>query len=85
MCSFQKKLISQYRSEGWDVVKTIRLNKAGYPDLMLMRYGVTEWVESKEANDTLKPLQKKMIDKLIKNGFKACCIQEGKGVIYPIH
>ena len=84
MPSFQEKLIKEYESNGYDVIKTIRLNKTGYPDLFLFKDGVTEFIESKEYKDELSELQKLRIDQLIKNGFKACCIQDKKGIIYPI-
>lgn len=79
---FQSKMIKQYTKEGYKVLKTIRLNENGYPDLILLRDGVTIWVEIKEANDTLKPLQKLRIDELKAMGFEAYCLQEGKGKIY---
>lgn len=80
--SFQQELIKEYESKGYTVLKTIRLNKSGYPDLMCMKKGKTIWIESKEPNDTLKPLQKLRIDQLRKDGFEAYAIQKFKGVIY---
>jgi hypothetical protein len=47
-----------------------------------MKEGKVLWIESKEPNDTLKPLQKLRIDELRKNGFRAYCIQKNKGIIY---
>lgn len=43
----------------------------------------TIFIEIKEAKDTLKPLQKLRIDQLNKEGFKAFCLQDKKGLIYP--
>ena len=82
--SYQTECIKQFEKEGFTVIKTIRLNKSGYPDLMCMKKGITIWVEVKEPGDTLKPLQKKIIDELIANGFKAFCLKKGKGKIYPL-
>lgn len=81
--SYQTKIMDEYKSKGYIVIKTIRLNKSGYPDLFLFKNGVTKFIESKEAKDTLKPLQKLRIDQLIKQGFDAKCLQDGKGQIYP--
>tara|TARA_R110000765_G_scaffold53454_2_gene107168 strand:+ start:93 stop:266 length:174 start_codon:yes stop_codon:yes gene_type:complete len=53
------------------------------PDLFLFKAGVTIFIECKELNDTLKPLQKYRIDELIKQGFDAFCLQDKKGIIYP--
>jgi len=78
MSKFQTKTINKLKKKGWKVLKTIRLNESGYPDLICMRQGVTIWVECKEKNDTLKPLQQFRINELKKNGFNAFVEQDGK-------
>ena len=80
--SYQKEIIKQYEAEGYDVVKTIRLNKSGYPDVIAMKDGVSIWIECKESNDTLKPLQRLRIQQLRNNGFQAFATQKGKGIIF---
>jgi len=80
--SYQLEIILEWESKGYTVVKTIRLNKSGYPDIMAMKNGKTVWIEVKEAKDTLKPLQKHRIDQLRADGFEAFCTQKGKGKIY---
>lgn len=80
--SYQNKLISKFQKEGYTVIKLIRCNVTGIPDLMLLKEGVTKFVEVKEDNDTLKPLQRYWIDKLRKEGFEANCYQASKGIIY---
>jgi hypothetical protein len=50
---------------------------------MCLKDGKTVWIEIKEPTDTLKPLQKKRIDELIKIGFEAYCLKKNKGKIYP--
>lgn len=84
MSKFQTELIKKYEAEGYTVLKTIRLNRSGYPDLMLLKNGKVIWIESKEGKDTLKPLQKKRIDELRANGFEAFCLHAENGLIYPI-
>lgn len=70
--------------KGYTVLKTIRLGANGYPDLLCMKLGEVDiWIECKEPNDTLKPLQKFRIDELNQLGKKAFCCQNGKGIIYP--
>lgn len=83
MSKFQNKIIKKYKSKGWIVIKTIKLSDSGYPDLFLFKNGKTIFIEVKEKTDTLKELQKFRIDELIKQGFKAFCLQDGKGIIYP--
>lgn len=80
--TYQQQLIKEYTVKGYKVLKIIRLNENGYPDLLCLKDGESLWIESKEANDTLKPLQKKRIDELRKNGFEAICMQKGKGIIF---
>ena len=81
---FQTKVIKQYEADGWLAIKTIRLNKNGFPDLFLFKNGVTMFIECKEGKDVLKPLQKLRIDELISNGFEAFCLHDVKGKIYPL-
>ena len=72
------------QSKGFEVIKVLRFSTTGYPDLLCVKLGeIDHWIECKESNDTLKPLQKFRIDQLNKLGKKAYCLQDGKGVIYP--
>ena len=80
--SYQSKLINKKEAEGYLVIKTIRLNKSGYPDLILLKDGITTFIEVKEGNDFLSPLQKFRIDELRSKGFDAYCLHETKGKIY---
>lgn len=80
--TFQQEVIKEYESQGYLVLKTIRLNKSGYPDLMCLKHGETLWIECKEANDKLSMLQKKRILELRKLGFGAMALQKGKGLIF---
>jgi Holliday junction resolvase len=79
---FQSKIINKLKSKGWTVVSVVKLSLNGYPDILAMKQGKMLWIESKEVNDTLKPLQKLRIDELRANGFRAYCIKKGKGKIY---
>lgn len=80
--TYQQQIIKTYEDAGYLVLKIIRLNKNGYPDLFCFKDGKTIFIEVKEANDTLKPLQKIRIDELKKLGFDAHCMQKNKGIIY---
>ncbi len=80
--SFQTKIINKLKKKGWTVVSVIKLSNNGYPDILTWKEGKVLWIECKEDNDTLKPLQKMRIDELRKNGFRAYCIQKEKGIIY---
>lgn len=80
---FQQKKINEYKKKGFLVIKTIRLNENGYPDLFLFKNGRTYFREIKEGKDKLSELQKLRIDQLIEKGFDACAIHDVNGVIYP--
>ena len=82
--NFQQMVMKNLEKNGAHVVKTIRLNESGYPDIIAKKPNLeTLWIECKEENDTLKPLQKLRIDELNKAGYVAICLQKNKGVIYP--
>lgn len=80
--TFQAKFIKKMESDGYLVLKTIRLNLNGFPDVILLKDGKTTFVELKEGKDTLKPLQAMRIDQLREKGFQAYCWHELKGIIY---
>ena len=75
---FQSKIIKEYQEKGYLVLKLIRLNESGYPDLLCLKDGKAIFIESKEANDTLKPLQKHRIQQLKDLGFEAFVLQDKK-------
>ena len=80
---FQNKIKKEYQKLGYTVTK-YQTTQAGYPDLLCTKINEIDiYIECKEFNDTLKPLQKFRIDQLISEGKKAFCIQDKKGIIYP--
>lgn len=79
---YQNEIIKDLKKKGFKVVKVVKFSADGYPDLIAMKKGECIFIEVKEENDSLKPLQKFRIDELIKNGFKAYCTQKNKGIIY---
>lgn len=82
---YQNKVIQEFKKNGWQVFKIIKLSENGYPDLLCIKKGeIDTWIECKEMTDTLKPLQKQRIDELILLGKIAFCLQDTKGIIYPI-
>lgn len=78
MSKFQTKTINKLKKNGWKVLKVIRLNESGYPDLIALKDGKAVFIECKEKNDTLKPLQAFRIKELTENGFTAFTEQDGK-------
>ena len=81
--SFQNKVKKEYENKGYTVLKVMKMSANGYPDLLCMKLGETDtWIECKESNDTLKPLQKLRIDELRNLGKNAFCLKDGMGKIY---
>ena len=67
--SYQKTLIKQFESEGYLVLKLIQVQKAGYPDLLLMKpNGEIRFVEVKAKRGRLSKIQRYRIDELKKQG-----------------
>jgi Holliday junction resolvase len=67
----QTKVIKKMETAGWFVVNLIKTNKNGIPDLMCLKDGKCVFIECKEKNDTLKPLQAFRIKQLQEMGFDA--------------
>jgi hypothetical protein len=79
---FQNRVIKEYESDGYLVIKLHKTNKNGIPDLQCIKDGKSTFIECKEISDTLKPLQKYRIDELKAAGCEAFCLQDKKGKIY---
>ena len=68
----QSKIIKEYEKLGYYVINLIVTNKNGIPDLLALKKGEPPiFIESKEINDTIKPLQEFRIKELNDLGFKA--------------
>jgi len=79
MSAYQTKIIKEYESKGYFVIKLIRTNKNGIPDLLCLKKNETPiFIECKEKKDTIKPLQQYRIDELISLGFEAFVMQINK-------
>ena len=76
MSKFQTKIIKEYESKGYFVIDLIRTNKNGIADLLCLKDGEPPlFIECKEINDTVKPLQEYRQRELIKRGFKSIILK----------
>ncbi|MEG1659460.1 MAG: VRR-NUC domain-containing protein [Bacteroides sp.] len=66
----QARIIKRLESEGYYVVKLILTNKNGIPDLLLLKDGVTSFVEVKRPGEKPRPLQEYRMRELTELGFK---------------
>jgi len=59
MSQFQTKVIKEYESKGYYVINLTRTNKQGIADLLCLKENEKPlFIECKEANDTIKELQR---------------------------
>lgn len=65
----QKKIIDKLTNEGWYVIKLIRTNKNGIPDLIAIKENEARFIEVKKPDGTLSPMQKFRIKELEKRNI----------------
>ena len=66
MAKQTNKIRNEWESNGWFCINLIATNKNGIPDFQMIKKGEIDcFVESKEKNDKLSELQKRMINKLL--------------------
>jgi len=65
----QKKITTKLEQEGYFVLKIIKANKNGYPDLIAIKNNITTFVEVKQPNGRLSELQKVRIKELRNKGI----------------
>jgi len=73
----QKKIIDDYESRGYYVIKLIRTNKNGIPDLIAIpKNSDVEFIEVKTETGTTSPLQDYRLKELETYGIK-CSVRSG--------
>lgn len=66
----QKKRIDQLEADGWYVIKLIKTNKNGIPDLIAVKKDEVLFVEVKKPNGVVSKLQEYRIKELEGYGIK---------------
>ena len=75
---YQKKIIDNYESEGWFVLKLIKTNKNGIPDLLCLKSGEKPlFIEVKAEKGIVSALQEYRIKELTDLGFNAVVCRHG--------
>lgn len=72
----QSKLIKQLEAEGFYVLKLIRTNKSGIPDIVALKPNYVRFIEVKGVKTPVSELQKYRINELKKLGFNATIDRE---------
>ena len=65
----QKRITTKLEQEGYFVLKIIKANKNGYPDLIAIKNNITTFVEVKRPTGKLSELQKVRIQELRSKGI----------------
>jgi hypothetical protein len=66
----QTKIIKRLEEQGWYVIKLIKTNKNGIPDLVAFKDNDFQFIEVKTEAGKLSELQKFRIEELKTKGFK---------------
>ena len=73
---YQNKLIKELEAEGYYVLKLIKTNKNGIPDLVALKPDDVKFIEVKGKLTKVSELQKYRIKELKKLGFNATIERE---------
>ena len=78
---YQKKIIDEWRANGWFVINTIKTNVNGCPDLILMKSGEPPtFIECKTLKGKLSKIQEFRLDELTGYGFN-CYVSYGMDLV----
>jgi len=73
---YQSKVIKRLESDGFYVLKLIRTNKSGIPDLIALKPNEVRFIEVKGTKTPVSKLQEYRIKELTKFGFNATIDRE---------
>lgn len=76
--NYQNKLIKSLEAEGYYVLKLIKTNKNGIPDLLALKPNEVKFIEVKGVNTPVTKLQEHRIKELKSLGFEATINRESK-------
>jgi Holliday junction resolvase len=65
----QSKIIRKLREQGWMVIKLIKTNCNGIPDLLIHRHGATCYIEVKRPGQSPTALQQYRMKELAAHGI----------------
>lgn len=70
--NYQSKILKQYEADGWFVLKLVKTNKNGIPDLLCLKKGhEPTFIEVKAKKGVVSKLQEYRIKELTELGFTA--------------
>ncbi len=66
----QKKIIDKLKKDGFFIIKIIRANISGIPDILAIKNGKVFFIEVKTDNGKLSEIQKHRIQQIKENGIE---------------
>lgn len=78
----QKKIIDDFTNRSFMVIKLMKTNTNGIPDLLILKNGIAKFVEVKKPGGKISELQKYRIKKLREQGFDAVVMDGIDSIIY---
>ena len=78
----QKKIIDNLTDRGFMVIKLMKTNTNGIPDLLILKNGIAKFVEVKKPGGKISQLQKYRIKKLREQNFEAVVMDGIDSIIY---
>lgn len=76
---YQKKISDKLEKEGWYVIKLIKTNKNGIPDLIAIKEDKTIFIECKTLKGKLSKIQEFRLDELKAKGID-CYVSYGNEI-----
>ena len=76
---YQKKISDKLEKEGWYVIKLIKTNKNGIPDLIAIKEDKTIFIECKTLKGKLSKIQEFRVDELKAKGIE-CFVSYGNEI-----
>lgn len=70
----QSTIIKTLEEKGYYLIKVIRANKNGIPDLIVLKGGKTLFIEAKAEKGVLSKLQAFRIEELARHGFETLIV-----------
>jgi len=76
---YQKKISDKLEKDGWYVIKLIKTNKNGIPDLIAIKEDKTIFIECKTLKGKLSKIQEFRLDELKAKGIE-CFVSYGNEI-----
>jgi len=76
---YQKKISDKLEKEGWYVIKLIKTNKNGIPDLIAIKEDKTIFIECKTLKGKLSKIQEFRLDEVKAKGIE-CFVSYGNEI-----